>query len=153
MLDFADCGEVGCGLRPPQTSLHSPCNLSFLTGLHAPSSYGRTITHSRSGLSLHLMCHTRYGTCCGICHRPYRAYLAKGEIPSGHPSDGKALYLTVSRGLRPPPNSFTLFNPPKELRRFIVPRGQALTHSAHAARSMSCRIITPSHQSKSRSGF
>ena len=68
----------------------------FSAGVHAPSDCGlKSTAKAGSAFSLHLLCHTRYGSFCGNSHRPCGLTLPKGRDPSGLPAADKARLPSV----------------------------------------------------------
>ena len=71
-------------------------NHSLLVGGHAPSDCGLKCTAKASStFSLHLLCHTRYGSFPGNSHRPCGLTLPKGRDPSGLPAADKTCLPSV----------------------------------------------------------
>ena len=82
-------------------------NHSLLVGGHAPSDCGLKCTAKASStFSLHLLCHTRYGSFPGNSHRPCGLTLPKGRDPSGLPAADKTRLPSV-RGRGPHRDDFS----------------------------------------------
>ena len=82
-------------------------NHSLLVGGHAPSDCGLKCTAKASStFSLHLLCHTRYGSFPGNSYRPCGLTLPKGRDPSGLPAADKTRLPSV-RGRGPHRDDFS----------------------------------------------